>query len=885
MDPKSKEIEMIVNTLLEVGDEVLEISKDYFITGIWHSKHSVSIISDQYIGKEIINTPKEAIIIQCFSRIKKGFETRRSSYNEHTVIIDNLPITYSVRILPIHPDKDFLFIVVENLSKKEGFELVEDKWKLALDAAGDGVFDINIETGEIVFSEKWNELSGYNAEEIKTVIDWKNKIHPIDLIDSYPKFTDCINGLVPSYNSELRFLCKDGTYKWILSRGIVISRDTEGKALRFIGTHTDINERKTAEEKYVATAQLLSKLIDNLHSGILVTDENDKVLFANQMFCDLFEIKGAPESLIGSDVNEGLETRKLFFAEEQQFFERTKNILKRKELVIGEEWQFKNGRTLSRDYMPVFLNENNFWGIWQLRDISAQKQIERKVEEQRHFYEKILNHIPADIAVFDTNHAYLFVNKNAFKNDELRNWMVGKTDIDYARRSGRPDSFVRKRFELYDRAVSARGGVEMIEKMTNKDGNTEHHLRILTPLFQENGDLELLLAYGLDITELIVAQEALKTSMETFSSAFEYSGIGMALVSPFGHWLDMNSVIIKLTGYTKEELQKLTFQEIAYIDDREKDVELLKQMLRKDITTYTIEKRYISKDKRIIWVSLTVSMVWNSDDTPKFFIAQILDITPKKELESEINKRNTELEATKVNLINKVKQLEELSYIIAHNLRGAAGNIKAISGAMVARNKGGKFAEENPLSGAFTDEEAMAFIEESSISLMGSLSTLMKITEIKLNNRIPYNICNVEKIINDIINQLHSLIYEKKAIINLDIQFPQISYPKAYLENILYNLISNALKYSRSDIQPVILVTTRMAGDKIQIIVKDNGLGIDMDKYGNLVFKLNNVFHKGADSKGVGLYITKTQVESLGGTIELVSNVDEGCEFTVTLGS
>ena len=359
----------------------------------------------------------------------------------------------------------------------------------------------------------------------------------------------------------------------------------------------------------------------------------------------------------------------------------------------------------------------------------------------------------------------------------------------------------------------------------------------------------------------------------------------MALISPFGHWLDMNNVIIQLTGYSKEELKQLTFQDITYPEDLEKDLNLVKQMLKKEITTYTLEKRYISREKKIVWASLTVSMVWNSDGTPKFFIAQILDISQQKELEREISKRTTELESTKSSLINKVKQLEELSYIIAHNLRGAAGNIKAISGAMVARNKGGKFAAENPLSNAFTDKEAMAFIEESSISLMSSLTTLMKITEIKLNNQIPYNICNVETIINDITSQLHTMIYEKNAVIKLDIQFQQISYPKAYLENVLYNLISNALKYTRNDVQPEILITTRMKDDKVQIIVKDNGLGIDMKKYKNQVFKLNNVFHKGFDSKGVGLYITKTQLESLGGSIDVVSNVNDGCEFTVTLGN
>jgi PAS domain S-box-containing protein len=877
--------EVIVTTLLEVGDRVLEISADHVITAVWYgAQSSVPGSLDKYIGEKVADTPRETIISEFDSRIAACFATRKNIYFEYDLKTKTTTITYSVRILPIHPDREYLFVVIENLSKKEGFEIVEDTWKLALDAAGDGVWDYNPATGKMFFSDKWHELFGYGRDEITDSTGWGAKIHPDDLARSHREMQLHAEGVTPSYSIELRYRCKDGSYKWMLSRGLVINRDESGAAMRIIGTHTDINERKIAEAEYLATAHLLSKLIDNLHSGILVTDEHNKVLFANQMFCDLYEVGGGPGALIGTNMERNVDKRKLLYKDEEEFGQRTRDIFEKKELVLNEEWEMKDGRTISRDYIPMFLNETTFRGILQLKDISDQKKNEQQLKQQRIFYEDLLNQIPADIAVFNADHTYLFANKNSFKNDEeLRQWIIGRKDEDYARLKNKPATFVTERYKLLDNAIASRRPVEWIEKLTNRQGETEHHLRILKPVFDADGSHKLTLAYGLNVTDLIVTQEALKTSVETFSSAFEHSGVGMALISPFGHWLDMNSVVNRLMGYTKEELQKITFQDITYHEDLEKDVTLVKQMLKKEITTYTLEKRYVSKEKRIIWASLTVSMVWNSDDTPKFFIAQILDITKRKELEKEVNQRNSEMEATKASLINKVKQLEELSYVIAHNLRGAAGNIKAISGAMVAKNKGGQFAAENPLSDAFTTEEAMAFIEESSISLMNSLSTLMKITEIKLNNGIPYNVCNVENIVNDIVVQLNGVIYEKQAIVKLDIQLSQVNYPKAYLENILYNLISNALKYSRPGVTPEVTIYTQLWDGRPQIIVEDNGLGIDMQKYGHLVFKLNNVFHKGFDSKGVGLYITKTQVESLGGNITVASEVDHGSKFTVTL--
>jgi signal transduction histidine kinase len=167
--------------------------------------------------------------------------------------------------------------------------------------------------------------------------------------------------------------------------------------------------------------------------------------------------------------------------------------------------------------------------------------------------------------------------------------------------------------------------------------------------------------------------------------------------------------------------------------------------------------------------------------------------------------------------------------------------------------------------------------------LLDSLATLIEVTEIKLNKEIPFNDCDIVAIINDIIGQLHSNIYEKSAIIKLDIQVGPVSYPKIYLENIFYNLISNSLKYTSKNTAPEILITTERKDDRICIRVKDNGLGIDLKRYKDRLFKLNQVFHEGYDSKGIGLYITKTQVESLGGTIEVTSVQNEGCEFIVTL--
>ncbi len=135
----------------------------------------------------------------------------------------------------------------------------EARWHFALEGAGDGVWDWNAETGEVFFSPRWKAMLGYGEEEIgNTFSEWRDRVHPDDLEAAEKEVRRHLEGEAPSYVSEHRLRCKDGSYKWILDRGKVLTRDREGRPQRVIGTHTDITERKRGEvEKERLQAQFL----------------------------------------------------------------------------------------------------------------------------------------------------------------------------------------------------------------------------------------------------------------------------------------------------------------------------------------------------------------------------------------------------------------------------------------------------------------------------------------------------------------------------------------------------------------------------------------------------------------------------------------------------
>ncbi len=146
-------------------------------------------------------------------------------------------------------------IVVTGLTKPhellfKNLQESEEKLSYALQATNDGIWDRNLESGKLYLSDRYYEMLGYNPGEI-TIADkgFEELLHPEDKEGVLQKIQECIEGKTKDYNAEFRIKTKSGKWKWILGRGNVVSRDSTGKALRFLGTHVDISQRKQAEEK------------------------------------------------------------------------------------------------------------------------------------------------------------------------------------------------------------------------------------------------------------------------------------------------------------------------------------------------------------------------------------------------------------------------------------------------------------------------------------------------------------------------------------------------------------------------------------------------------------------------------------------------------------
>ena len=232
-----------------------------------------------------------------------------------------------------------------------------------------------------------------------------------------------------------------------------------------------------------------------------------------------------------------------------------------------------------------------------------------------------------------------------------------------------------------------------------------------------------------------------------------------------------------------------------------------------------------------------------------------------------------EAERTKMmaDIVQRNKDLEQFSYIISHNLRAPVANISGVT-ELLQMPGIDKYDEKN-------------FMRDLSLSVKKLDSVIMDLNYIlqlkKKENKEPESV-NFSELLKDIKLNLSDLIKDNDVLIISDFSIvDEIPALKSYLYSIFLNLITNSVKYRRPDVRPVVEITSTRSAGKIQLNFKDNGLGIDLGSRGDQVFGLYKRFHNHVEGKGMGLFMVKTQVESMGGKISIFSEVNKGTEFRI----
>ncbi|MDY6899678.1 MAG: PAS domain S-box protein [Cyanobacteriota bacterium] len=387
-----------------------------------------------------------------------------------------------------------------------------------------------------------------------------------------------------------------------------------------------------------------------------------------------------------------------------------------------------------------------------------------------------------------------------------------------------------------------------------------------------SGDIKPVSTNDNDIAQLKQVEEQLLDSGEDlFRLAFNDASIGMALVAPDGKWLKVNRALCEIVGYSETDLLATTFQEITHPDDLEADLDCVAQMLAGEIRTYQMEKRYFHSSGYVVWILLSVSLVRDKNQQPLYFIAQIQDITPRKQAEARLKSLVIELERSN-------RDLEEFAGVVSHDLISPLHKIQILS----------EYLKEDYTDSL--DKQGIDYLNrigQVRSRMQSLIEDLLNFSLVTTQGQV-FTEVDLNKVVKGVISDLQAGGFTDVSLY-ID-ELPSISADSGQMYQLFQNLLSNSFKYRKPEVKLFIKIyqtqksQNKSLNSQCEIVIEDNGIGFD-EAYVKQIFEPCQRLHNSSEYEGtgLGLAICRRIVERHGGSISAQSQLGEGATFTITL--
>ena len=380
-----------------------------------------------------------------------------------------------------------------------------------------------------------------------------------------------------------------------------------------------------------------------------------------------------------------------------------------------------------------------------------------------------------------------------------------------------------------------------------------------------------------DISQRKIIEQTLRDSEERFRAVFEHAAIGIAVVGLDGRWIRANDRLCGIVGYSPTEIQEITFQDITHPEDLEEDLKLAGECLAGDRSTYMLEKRYIRKEGREVWIDLTVSLIRDARGEPSYFIAVVSDISVRKQAEWDRDRAEADLRQAQ-----KMEAVGRLAGGIAHDFNNMLNVILGYADLTLQ-----EMPEDGTQRRNVTEIQAAA---RRSADLTGQLLAFSRKqaatpSVIDLNQAVAGQQAMLDRLIGEAVE----IVFEP------DPQLWLIRMDPSQLDQILANLTANA----RDAIQGVGRVVISTANAKLQDGISQQGERIPAGDYVALTFSdsgkgiaeadLPKIFEPFYTTKpiekgtGLGLATVYGVVKQNGGHIQVESSIQQGTTFTIHL--
>ena len=613
----------------------------------------------------------------------------------------------------------------------------------------------------------------------------------------------------------------------------------------------EIGKRKNGE-------LLFASMINKSMNGIMMADKNGDVLFCNHLFIEVFGNIVRDNHVFDASIDFNKESVHNSLID-PFYFPVLKNVFIGKKKQIEEKIKLTDGRILEWDYIPIYIADEYTGYYFEWRDITEKLTIQQELQQQRKFTQDILNNLPADIAVFDPNHTYLFVNPQGIKNEEIRNWLVGKNDYDYCLFRNLDTANADKRRSYFNKAVAEKKTVGWIDEHKVDEHSSRFVLRNFYPFF-ENEKLKYVFGYGVDITDIKKAEIKMMEALEEKNSILE--SIGEGYFATDKNWVVTywNQHLEKIFRIEKKDVIGKSIIEILPGIQDTSFFKLLQKVSQSNVS----ENLELYYQKFCVWLEIKIY------PSSRGLTIYLKDITTRKADENQIRQFNQDLRKQAAELANSNTELEQFAYVISHDLQEPLRMVSSFLSQLEKR------------IGESLDERSKQYIfyaVDGAKKMRRMILDLLEYSRVNSKTEdLPEEI-DLSQLVIEVEELLTEQIKEKKAVIKTENLCSIINF-RSPMRQVFQNLIGNALKYSKPNGEVFIAITSVESDSTVQITVSDNGIGIHPDYFEKIFVIFQRLHQKESYSgTGIGLSITKKIIENMGGTIWVESTEGIGSRF------
>ncbi len=730
----------------------------------------------------------------------------------------------------------------------------EQRYRQIVETAQEGIWiiDENLETTFV--NKKVCDMLGYTYDELigKHNYDFKEeseKGKTLDRMKSRSSGTTEVHESVFITKDERRVFCR------VATNGMY---DDAGKYIGTLAMLTDITQQKADEDTLRRSEANLSAVIENTTDMVYSLDTDCRFITYNQRF------KNTMKHVYNFDIDQGICVLDLLEIFSPELAGKWRNHYQR--ALDGETHQFVNEYPVSEGkvYLNYSLNpiregERVIGLSCFSRDITQQKLTEIAIKKSAANFEAIIENTDASIYSLDAELRYVTFNK-LYRDKVFSAYNIDMKPGDYILDCfGENNADEAREWQgIYSRALKGKR-VEFVKEF--QFGRAPLFIGFSINPIWENGVVIGLSCSAHDKTRERMDEIAIRKSEASLRAIFNNTDMACVLLDNDGHVVLHNTLAQKYFKDNSSQ-QIRDGQQITTLIERDRQSfvqHVLSSVKNGPAMTYQVNRdiRGISK-----WFDLTWAGIKDKGNQDFGYIFTLKDITEKKKLELEREKITSDL-------LQRNKALEQFTYIISHNLRAPLANIIGLADLMQQLE--------------IADEELKEIVTSVSLSANKLDDVILDLNQVlQINQDINENIetISLPRLVDDIKFSISHLMEKEHVNIICDFDdWDEITSIKSYIHSIFYNLLLNSIKYRCPGREPVISIRTRLKNGKLVISFSDNGRGIDTGRHATELFGLYKRFDTSVEGKGMGLFMVKMQMESLGGSITINSQLNHGTEF------